>query len=70
MPPAWQKRIHGWMTVWWIVLIPLSHFTGWVESNTFISDLSMVALVLGSVSSWQASRVEVKQDDAAATTAE
>jgi len=58
----WQ-RFNLFLTFFWIILVPVSIFTGWVKESTFISILSLVALVLASQSSWQASRVERKQDD-------
>lgn len=36
---------------------------GWLASVVFVSHLSAAALVLGSMSSWQAARVEVRQDE-------
>jgi hypothetical protein len=35
----------------------------WLNSVAFVSHLSAVALILGSWSSWQSARVEVKQDE-------
>jgi hypothetical protein len=52
------------MTVGWIVMIPIAHLTGWVNSKVFISDLSLIALVLAAGAMWQGSRTEVKQDEA------
>jgi len=63
--PVFMRRVNGWLTVFWIILVPIAHWTKWVENSTFISDLSMIALILGSWSAWQAARVEVKQDEAA-----
>lgn len=60
--PVWMRGFAGWNVVFWIVLIPVSIFTGWVHSSAFISYLSEVALVLSSLSWWQSGRVEVKQD--------
>lgn len=42
----------------WILAIP----TGWIQSVTFVSHISMAALVLAEISSWQGSRTEQKQD--------
>lgn len=36
---------------------------GWINSVAFVAHVSMVALVLGSLSAWQAARTEQKQDD-------
>jgi hypothetical protein len=66
--PVFMRRVNGWLTIFWIVLIPVSGALRWVASNIFISYLSEIALVLGSWSAWQAARVEVKQDAAAAGT--
>jgi hypothetical protein len=57
------RRINGWLTIFWIILMPIAEFTKWVNANGYISRLSEIALALGSGSAWQASRVEVKQDD-------
>jgi hypothetical protein len=59
--PVFMRRFNGWCTIFFIALVPVSAVTGWVESTSFISYLSLVALILGSLSAWQASRVEVEQ---------
>lgn len=59
--PQFMRRVNGWFTVFWIVMIPLSVATGWVHSVTYISALSLWALVSGHWSAWQAARVEVEQ---------
>lgn len=60
--PAFLKAFHGWCTFFWVPFTVLAGVIGWVHSTTFISYMSMVALFLGSFSAWQASRVEVVQD--------
>lgn len=42
----------------WCIAIP----TGWIHSVDFVSHVSMAALVLAEISSWQGSRTEQKQD--------
>lgn len=66
--PVFMRRLNGWATVAWIVMIPVSIATGWLSSVQFVSALSLWALVSGHLSAWQAARVEVKQDEAASTT--
>lgn len=61
--PIFMRRINGWLTVFWIVMIPLSVATGWIHSVTFVSMLSLWALVSGHWAVWQSARVEVKQKD-------
>lgn len=63
--PVFMRRVNGWLTIFWVVLIPIAWATGWVNSAAFISYLSMIALVLGSWSAWQAARVEVAQQEQA-----
>ena len=46
----------------WIPITILAYVLGWLESVTFVSIISMLALFLGSFSSWQAARTETKQD--------
>ena len=58
------KAFHGWMTVLWGIAIPVSIFTGLKESIVWIVMMSVWANFVGHFSSWQATRVEVKQDEA------
>lgn len=61
--PVFMKRVNGWLTIFWFALVPVAAITGWVNSPAFISYLSMIALILGSWSAWQAARVEVVQQE-------
>lgn len=56
------KRLNLFLTFFWLAMIPIATFTGWINSTSFVSYLSLMALVLASQSSWQASRVEFKGD--------
>src|SRR5947209_12866368 len=64
--PVFMRRVNGWLTVFWIVMIPISVATGWVRSVVYVSALSLWALVSGHWAAWQAARVEVAQQAAAA----
>ena len=59
--PSLMRRVNGWLTIFWIVMIPVSVLTGWIHSVAYISALSLWALVSGHWSAWQAARVEVEQ---------
>ncbi len=61
--PAFMRAVNGWLTVFWIVMIPLSIITGWIHSVTYVAALSLWALVSGHWSAWQAARTEVKQKE-------
>jgi hypothetical protein len=61
--PPFLRGFHGWMTLGWGVLIPLTIFTDLKTSITWIALMSVWANFVGHFSSWQAARVEVKQDD-------
>jgi hypothetical protein len=61
--PVFMRRLNGWLTVFWIAMIPVSIVTHWVSSVTYVAALSLWALVSGHWSAWQAARVEVKQED-------
>lgn len=68
--PKFMSALHGWLTIiWGFVTIPML-VLGWYQSIAFISILSLYAIVTGHWASWQASRVEVKQDVAAEIEAE
>jgi hypothetical protein len=59
--PVFMRRVNGWLTMFWVAMIPVSLATGWVKSVTYVSALSLWALVSGHWSAWQAARVEVYQ---------
>jgi hypothetical protein len=63
--PVFMRRVNGWLTIFWVAMIPVSLFMGWLNSVVYVSALSLWALVSGHWSAWQAARVEVAQDQAA-----
>jgi hypothetical protein len=63
--PVFMRRVNGWLTILWIVMIPISLITGWISSVTYVAALSLWALVSGHWSAWQAARVEVRQEEEA-----
>lgn len=62
--PVLMRRLNGWATIFWIAMIPISLWFGWLSSVQYVSALSLWALVSGHLSSYQAARVEVAQQDA------
>ena len=63
--PVFMRKVNGWLTVFWILMIPVSIGFGLLSSVEYVSALSLWALVSGHWSAWQAARVEVKQDEQA-----
>jgi hypothetical protein len=63
--PVFMRRINGWLTLVWVAMIPVSALMGWLTSVTYVSCLSLWALVSGHWAAWQAARVEVAQHEAA-----
>ena len=59
--PVFMRRVNGWLTMFWLVMIPVSYAMGWLNSVVYVSALSLWALVSGHWSAWQAARVEVAQ---------
>jgi hypothetical protein len=57
------RRIHGYATVAWLILA-IPAVAWWRHSVPFLVFVSVYANVTGHWSSWQASRVEVKQEEA------
>ena len=43
-------------------MVPISVALGWVNSVPYVSALSIYALITGHLSTWQAARVEVRQE--------
>jgi hypothetical protein len=60
--PVFMRRVNGWLTIFWVVMIPVSFLMHWLSSVVYVSALSLWALVAGHWSSWQAARVEVTQE--------
>jgi hypothetical protein len=58
-----MRKFNGWSILFFFILWAIAGVTGWVNSPAFISHVSMVALILGSLSAWQAARVEVRQEE-------
>ena len=59
--PVFMRRVNGWLTIFWILMIPFSIVFGLLSSVSYVSALSLWALVSGHWSAWQAARVEVEQ---------
>jgi hypothetical protein len=59
--PVFMRRVNGWLTMFWLAMIPVSYELGWLKSVVYVSALSLWALVSGHWSAWQAARVEVAQ---------
>ncbi|HEV7145544.1 MAG TPA: hypothetical protein VGN48_00960 [Pedococcus sp.] len=61
-----MRRVNGWLAIFWIVMIPISMWRGWLTSVVYVSALSLWALMSGHWSAWQAARVEVRPQQEAA----
>lgn len=60
-----MRRLHGWLTIiWFLGAIPIMLF--WSENIAFLVFISVYAVVTGHWSSFQAARVEVRQEEIAA----
>ena len=61
--PTLMVRFHFWLTIFWLIMVPPSVIF-FKESIEYLVYLSVYAAIMGHFSSWQAARVEVKQDEA------
>ena len=59
--PVHMRRAQGWLTMLWVAMIPVALATGWVKSVTFVSALSLWALVASHGAWWAAASVECRQ---------
>ncbi len=57
-----MRRLNGWLTIFWLLMIPVSIWTHWISSVAYVAALTLWGLVSGHWSAWQAARVEVKQE--------
>ncbi len=58
--PGAMRRVHGWATVFWVVMAPPSMVL-WKDSIPYLVGLSVYAVVTGHWASWQACRTEELQ---------
>jgi hypothetical protein len=59
-----MRTLHAWLTVIWLLAAPfIIMFLS--DSVPFLVFISVYAVITGHWSSWQAARVEVKQDEQA-----
>jgi len=56
-----MQKVNGYLTIFWVIMIPVSILTGWIHSVTYVAALSLWALVSAHWSAWQAARVETHQ---------
>lgn len=61
--PIVLRRFHGWSTVFWIFMTPISFITGLASLTAYVTALSLWALVLTSWGAWQTAIVAKVQDD-------
>ena len=64
--PVFMRRLNGWLTIFWIAMIPVSAVFGWLNSVAYVSALALWGLVSAHWSSWQAARIEVAHERAQA----
>jgi hypothetical protein len=51
------------LTVFWIIMVPISILTGWVSTVEYVAALSIYALVAAHLSTYAAARTEVMQSE-------
>ena len=59
--PVFMRRVNGWLTIFWIVMIPVSMALGWHQQRRLRVGVVVVGLGFGPLVAWQAARVEVEQ---------
>ena len=58
----WLRRANGYLTLVWLVMIPVSILTGLRNSVPYLVGLSVYALMVGHFSTWVAGRAEVASE--------
>lgn len=56
--PRTMQLVNGWLTVFWLLMVPTAWILGWLDSVTFVSLITIWALVAGHLGAWVASRSE------------
>jgi hypothetical protein len=62
--PKKFMHLNAVLTVFWIIMVPVSIVTGWVGTVEYVAALSIYALVAAHLSTYAAARTEVLQTDA------
>ena len=62
--PRHIKALNGWLTVAWIVLVPVTFVLGWEDSVAWVVVISLWANIASHAAAWVAGRVEVAADEA------
>ena len=60
-PRTWRKINFGQM-VFYIILTPAAYYLGWLKSVTFVSFLSLWALVVSAQTAWRADVPDEPED--------
>lgn len=60
----YMRNVNGFLTLFWVAMIPVSWAAGWLNSVTYVSTLALWSLVSSHWSTWQAARVEVAHERA------
>lgn len=63
--PSFVKSLNGWLTVAWIVMVPVALLSGLKSSLVFIVLISLWANIAGHFAGWVSGRVEVRQEEGA-----
>lgn len=61
--PKWFMRLNAVLTVFWIIMVPISVLLGWVNAVAYVAALSIYALVAAHLSTYAAARTEVLQSE-------
>jgi len=59
--PVSMMHLNKWLTFFWMGMMPLAIWTGWIYLTAFISVISIYTCFTGHWSTYQAARVEVNQ---------
>jgi hypothetical protein len=61
--PSVLRTVHGWATILWLVMAPVSAFTSLRHSIQYLVGLSVYAVVISHWGAWQTSRAEESIDN-------
>jgi len=60
--PVFMRKLNGWLTIlWFVAAFPICIFLA--DSVPFLVFISVYAVVTGHWATWQAARVEIKQEE-------
>lgn len=59
---SWRK-VNFWAAVAWAAVVPVAHVVGLIHNLTFISDISLYAIIVSHIAAWRADVPDTQEEE-------